>query len=672
MKNKTLPLGQTTLGAHYDGKGTHFALYSLNATQVSLCLFDETGQKEIDRFDLPLAKEGLWAGYLEGAHPGTIYAYRVSGPYDPENGHRFNDKKVLLDPYAREIVGSFNGSFAFRDDNDTDTASIALKAKVTQEFYDWENDTPPVISPHDMIIYEAHIKGLTKLHPDIPPNIRGTYAGISHHVMLDYLQNLGITSISFLPVQTHIEEPRLIDMGLTNYWGYSPIGYFCPDSRYWSKRKGTTPVSEFKDMVKALHKRGIEVLLDVVYNHTAEGGMDGVMVSFRGIDNATYYRLDPQKKSFFVDYSGCGNTLNTNNPVVLDLVLDSLRFWVQEMHVDGFRFDLAPTLGREAVHFNKEAPFFKILKEDPILSKVKKIAEPWDLGPNGYQLGQFPSEWLEWNDYFRDRIRSFWLQRNTTRGEFTHAAAGSSRIFQHKGLPFTSVNFITAHDGFTLTDLVSYNHKHNEANGENNQDGHTNNYSYNCGEEGPTENPEIQHLRRQFKRSLMAMLFLSQGTPMLLAGDEIGHSQNGNNNAYCQDNKTTWLNWRNADVAFVDFVRKLIRIRKTFPSIGHIHWYENKPTDDFTISWLTNYGTSLSGGLWDEKEGTMGVLIKTPNKAQDSLILLNATDHEVIFRLPEGNWQVKIDSQEALARGDRLASQIFLAPHTILLAIPLL
>ncbi len=663
------------LGANWDGKGINFALASPNATNVVLCIFDAEGKQEIKRYFMNSVSGGIWHGYLPNTLPGLIYGYRVAGPYQPEKGHRFNPNKVLLDPYAKKIIGKFNGGKAFYDDNPENTTPIALKGQVIHEQYDWGNVTRPNIPLSEMIIYETHIKGFTKQHPLVPKEIQGTYAGMAHPVILDYLENLGITSISFLPVQTHADEPRLLEMGLNNYWGYSSIGFFSPDERYWSGRNGTTPVSEFRDMVKALHGRGIEVILDVVYNHTAEGGKQGSMISFRGIDNATYYHLSPGNQAEYIDWSGCGNSLNLGHPIVLQMVIDSLRYWVQEMQVDGFRFDLASILGRTKDAFSSTAHFFTTIAKDPVLSRVKKIAEPWDIGPNGYQLGNFPNGWLEWNDVYRDTMRAFWLHQTPAPGEFARRFAGSSDIFQHDlRMPFASVNFITAHDGFTLHDLVSYNNKHNEANNENNRDGHNKNLSKNCGVEGPTNNPQINSLRQQYKKALVATLLFSQGTPMLLAGDELGQTQHGNNNAYCQDNETTWLNWEKADKAFQKYVQELIHLRKKYPALRYANWFEEKfnaiDTSEFSIQWLSSSGKEISGKGWDSKQNyCIGILIRTNGTSQDCLILINASTQHAIFRLPSGQWELEMDNIGEKEKGEHLEFQAFLEPHTILLAV---
>ncbi|MCL1886952.1 MAG: glycogen debranching protein GlgX [Betaproteobacteria bacterium] len=670
------PGSHLPLGAHWDGKGINFALAAPHAQSVTLCIFDATGEKEIKRYLMPSIEEGIWHGYLPDAEPGLIYGYRVAGPYQPDVGHRFNSNKLLLDPYARRVIGYYGGEDDFRDDNPEDTAAIALKGQVIHEEYDWEGVKAPVIPTSNMIIYEAHVKGFTKRHPEVPKELQGTYAGMAHPVVLDYLESLGITSINLLPVHARGDESFLQKMGLSNYWGYSTIGFFAPENRYWSGRAGTTPVSEFRDMVKALHSRGIEVILDVVYNHTVEGGKGGAMLSFRGIDNVMYYHLPLNNRAEYVDWSGCGNCLNLGHPRVLQMVMDSLRYWVEEMHVSGFRFDLAPILARDKEAYSTTSNFFTAIMQDPVLSRVKKIAEPWDMGPSGYQLGYFPSGWMEWNDVYRDTMRSFWLHQWPTLGEFARRFAGSSDIFKHGGrMPAASINFITAHDGFTLQDLVSYNHKHNKANKEDNRDGHNKNHSWNCGVEGPATGANVNALRIRYKRAMMATLLFSQGTPMLLAGDELGQTQQGNNNAYCQDNETTWLNWLDADRDFTDFIRELIRLRKLYPALGYTRWFEEDAVAlanaDFTIRWLSSSGSEITGDAWNSKNNyCIGVLIRTNGISRDCLILMNASAQEVVFRLPAGRWQLEMDSDGGMEKGTHLEFQAFLQPHSILLVVP--
>lgn len=658
-------------GAHWDGHGINFVLVAPAASAVMLCLFDETGTKERMRLPLFATENGIWSAYLPGAAPGLVYAYRVSGTHVPEEGLRFNDRKVLLDPYARLVVGRYEGQDSFSGTSDADTATIALKGRVVCEPYDWENDRSPDIPVGEMLVYELHVRGFTKRHPGVSEDIRGTYAALAEPVVLDYLEKLGITSVELLPVFAMADEARLIREGKVNYWGYNPIGFFAPENRYWSGRKGTTPISEFKDMVKALHGRGIEVILDVVYNHTAEGNENGPTLCFRGIDNAMYYHLRPDNLAWYENWSGCGNSLNMGNPHVLQMVMDSLRYWVTEMHVDGFRFDLAPILARENREYNAHARLFRLIEEDAVLSKVKLIAEPWDLGPEGYHLGGFPAGWLEWNDRFRDTMRSFWLHRQASLGEFAQRFAGSEDLFRLTGrLPTASVNYVTSHDGFTMRDLVSYNHKHNEANGEHNRDGTDHNLSWNCGEEGPTLSREIGLRRNRLQRALLMTLLLSQGTPMLVAGDEFGQTQNGNNNPYCQDNELTWLDWENADTGLQEFVSQLVDLRKTYAALWQNNWFSSVDQDGAKVRWLLPNGSDTTGNLWDNVQlSSMGILIHTNGVSRSCLILLNASPQSLVFRLPPGCWKALSDSSFTFREGTHLEFQVLLQGHTIMLAV---
>jgi glycogen debranching enzyme GlgX len=666
---KAYPLGST-----WDGQGINFALVAPNAQSVTLCIFNETGTEEIAQLSMPACENGVWHGYLADASPGLIYGYRVFGPYAPELGHRFNFRKVLLDPYARDIVGDYLGQDEFKGDHLSDTAAIALKARVTDASYDWEGDVRPCVPLAETILYEMHVKGFTKLHPKVLPSLQGTYAGMVQPEILDYLQQLGITSVSLLPVHFRADEARLQKSGLSNYWGYSSIGFFAPETRYWSQRSGSTPISEFRDMVKALHRRGIEVILDVVYNHTGETDEDGPTLSFRGIDNALYYRLKPDNLAAYENWTGCGNCLNVNEPRVLQLVMDSLRYWVQEMHVDGFRFDLAPILARGQMGYSSSSSFLSAVGQDPVLSQVKLIAEPWDMGPDGYQVGNFPAGWLEWNDRFRDTMRSFWLRQSSTVGDFARRFAASSDLFrQHGRLPHASVNFITAHDGFTLRDLVSYNHKHNYANGEKNRDGHQHNYSWNGGIEGPTEDSQIKQLRMCLKRALLATAILSQGTPMLLAGDEIGHTQGGNNNAYCQDNETSWLNWKNADLDLLHYVQKLIALRRTWPALRYDSWYniEMRDSDRYVIQWINAEAKRMDEISWHDKNNhCLGIQLQDIAHNETLLILINANALPQHFLLPAQKWQILIDSVQQ--QGGQIEMEIegfvMLAAHSVLIS----
>jgi glycogen operon protein len=650
------------LGAHWDGHGVNFALVAPHAQAVELCLFDAAGKQEQARLALPACTDGVWHGYVEGAEPGLVYGYRVSGPYAPRQGQRFNPNKVLLDPYARAIVGDYLGQAGFagqagdapEQPDPFDTAAIALKAQVVHEDYDWGADKPPRVAPLDTIIYEVHVKGFTQLHPEVPQALRGSYAGLGQPAVLDALQKLGVTTLSLLPVHARADEMRLQHMGLSNYWGYSSIGFFAPEKRYCSNQAGSTPISEFRDMVKALHARGIEVVLDVVYNHSAETDQHGPTLSLRGIDNALYYHLQAENPAFYENWTGCGNCLNLAEPRVLQLVMDSLRYWVEAMHVDGFRFDLAPILARDADGFSGAAAFLAALRQDPVLARVKLIAEPWDIGPGGYRLGQFPPGWFEWNDKYRDTVRAFWLRQGeptAALGEFARRFAGSSDVFQHDGRqPTASVNFITAHDGFTLRDLVSYNDKHNEANGEQNRDGHAHNLSWNCGVEGTTDDREVLQLRARLQRALLATLFFSQGTPMLMAGDDIGHSQRGNNNAYCQDNAVCWLDWPRADDALAGFVGALSGLRQRYRALRRPGWYSGAVGADghADIAWRKPDGAVMDDAAWNGGSHCIGIRMSAPADGQPGdetcLLLVNAEAQPVDFTLPPGTWRALTNS----------------------------
>ncbi|MES2933638.1 MAG: glycogen debranching protein GlgX [Pseudomonadota bacterium] len=677
------------LGAHADQGGVNFALVAPHAEAATLCLFDAGGAHELKRLAMPQCEDGVWHGYLAGAAPGLVYGYRVSGPYAPQLGHRFNPHKVLLDPYAREIVGVYLGQPEFiggaidpvdashRIDS-FDNAALALKARVTDNGigkpYDWANDQPPQIPLAQTILYEMHVKGISALHPDVPEELRGTYAGLAHPAVLAYIKSLGVTSVSLLPVHARADEARLRPYGLSNYWGYSSIGFFAPEPRYWSGRAGSTPASEFRDMVKALHRTGLEVILDVVYNHTGEMDEFGPTISFRGIDNALYYHLEPGNPALYPNWSGCGNCLNLGQPRVLQLVMDSLRFWVEEMHVDGFRFDLAPVLARGADGFSTSAAFFAAVRQDPVLARIKLIAEPWDIGSGGYQVGQFPLGWLEWNDQFRDTMRAFWLHQWPTLGEFARRFSGSSDLFHHDGrLPTASVNFITAHDGFTLRDLVSYNHKHNAANGEQNRDGQHHNHSWNCGVEGVSKSSEVLQLRARLQRALLATLFFAQGTPMLLAGDEISHTQHGNNNAYCQDNRLTWLDWARADDGLCAYVQRLIVLRQQYAVLRHANWYEGASDANDTagypdIAWLSPAGGSMPVVDWENKDNyCIGIRLQGSKEA--ALLLINAQAQEADFVLPAGRWRVILDSANPDAAAHEIRAQTVVPARALWLAM---
>ncbi|MGB6563705.1 MAG: glycogen debranching protein GlgX, partial [Candidatus Binataceae bacterium] len=556
------------LGASWDGEGVNFALFSERADRVELCLFDLRTRRETERIAMRWQTNQVWHCYLPEARPGLLYGYRVHGPYDPKQGLRFNPHKLLLDPYAKHIDGDIRWSDALfgyrvggaREDltmDRRDDAPGMPKCRVVDTAFTWGEDRPPRAPWHDTIIYELHVKGFTQLHPDIPPHLRGTYAGLATDPVIEHLKRLGITAVELMPVHAFVDERSVVEKKLKNYWGYNSIGFFAPDMRY----SATGSINEFKSMVKRLHSAGIEVILDVVYNHSAEGNHLGPTLSFRGIDNTSYYRLIPGEPRLYMDFTGCGNTLNMMHPRVLQLLMDSLRYWVVEMHVDGFRFDLAAALARELYEVNRLSAFFDVVHQDPVLSQVKLIAEPWDIGEGGYQVGNFPVLWTEWNGKYRDAVRSYWKGEGGLIGELAYRLTGSSDLYELSGRrPYASINFITCHDGFTLEDLVSYNGKHNEANLEDNRDGSDDNRSWNCGAEGPTSDPAVLALRARQKRNLLATLLLSQGVPMLLAGDETGRTQRGNNNAYCQDNEISWMSWNSEteDRELLSFVSELI------------------------------------------------------------------------------------------------------------------
>ncbi|MES2944165.1 MAG: glycogen debranching protein GlgX [Pseudomonadota bacterium] len=647
------------LGATWDGHGVNFAVFSAHAQAMVLCLFDDAGKLETSRLMLPAHTNDVWHGYLPEASPGLIYGLRAHGPWRPDRGHRFNPHKLLLDPYAREVVGNFE----WRDEHfgadrlhplhmDThDNGAIALKARVVHDSFDWQGDRPPCVPLAATVLYEMHVKGFSRLNPEVPEALRGTYAGLAHPASVAHLQRLGVTSVSLLPVHQALDEERLAGMGLGNYWGYNTLAFFAPAPRLASSPPGRASRDEFRNMVKVLHQSGMEVLLDVVFNHTAESGGDGPSLSFRGLDNASYYRHPPESPLAFENHSGCGNTLDIRQPRVLQLVMDSLRYWVGEMHVDGFRFDLAPVLGRGDHGFEPGGAFFTAVAQDPVLSQVKMIAEPWDIGPGGYQVGNFPRGWLEWNDHFRDVMRGFWLQDDhnaRSRGDFALRLCASSDLYQaRRRAPAVSVNYVVSHDGFTLRDLVSYKERHNEANGENNRDGHGHNLSRNCGVEGPSDDPQINTLRGRLQRALLATTLLAQGTPMLCSGDELGHTQQGNNNPYCQDNTLTWLDWAEADDDLIDFTAWVLSLRRQLLPFGN-HWYSGltDPLGLHDLSWLHSNGQTLQGQAWtDNTERVLGCLIGQPGRARAPLLLLvnpGAEDHH--FMLPAGVWQVVLDS----------------------------
>jgi len=647
------------LGSFWDGKGVNFALYSHNASGVELCLFDDpkgVGEKQKIRFTE--RTHDVWHAYVPDLRPGQLYGYRVEGPYDPSNGHRFNPAKVMLDPYARAFcnIGQWDDTlFGYtlgQDDlvrDDRDDAAAAPKSVVIDHRFEWGNDRPPKVAYFNTVIYETHVKGFTRCFTGIPEEIRGTYAALAHPAVIGYLKKLGVTSVELMPVHQSMSERHLVDKGLTNYWGYNTIGFFAPALRFYSGRELGGQVREFKNMVKMLHKAGIEVILDVVYNHTAEGNQMGPTLAYRGIDNSEYYRLADDKR-FYFDYTGTGNTLNTRLPNVLMLIMDSLRYWATEMHVDGFRFDLASALARELHDVNRLSAFFSLIYQDPVIKQVKLIAEPWDVGEGGYQVGQFPAGWAEWNGKYRDCMRDYWRGADSMLGEFAERFTGSSDLYKNDNRnPTASINFITAHDGFTLNDLVSYNDRHNEANKEDNNDGHQDNRSWNCGAEGPTDDAGINTLRQRQRRNFLATLFLSQGVPMLVAGDEIGHTQQGNNNAYCQDNNISWLDWEKADQDLIRFTSQLIKLRRDHHAFSRKMWFKGRQvraaglTD---IAWFKPDGSEMTEGDW--KEGfakSLGIFLNGDGlHAVDELgepivddsfyMIFNAHSGPVEFKLP--------------------------------------
>lgn len=637
------------LGATFDGEGVNFALFSEHATKVELCLFDSPDAScEALRFTLPERTNQVWHGYLPGAKPGQIYGYRVHGPYEPPQGHRFDPGKILLDPYAKAIARDLRWNDAVTTFQ-RDSAPFAPLARVVDPGFPWEVDRPPRTPWEETLIYELHVKGYTKLHPKVPAELQGTYAGLASPAVIEHLQSLGVTAVELLPIHYHIDEWFLAEKGRTNYWGYNTLGFFAPSPRYAAGGMEGA-VEEFKTMVRRFHAARIEVILDVVYNHTAEGNERGPMLSLRGIDNAAYYRL-AEDRSRYVDFTGCGNSLNVAHPRTLQLIMDSLRYWAIEMHVDGFRFDLASALARELWEVDKLGAFFDIIHQDPVLSEVKLIAEPWDLGPNGYQVGNFPVLWSEWNGKYRDCVRRFWKGDGGTIGEFASRLTGSSDLYARNGrCPSASVNFITAHDGFTLRDLVSYNSKHNEANGEENRDGSNNNDSWNCGVEGPTKDAAIRALRAQQQRNFLATLFLSQGVPMLLAGDEFGQTQHGNNNAYCQDSPIAWLNWDLSDeqLALLEFARELVHLRKTQAVFRRRHFFQGRSIHGDEIKdiyWFRPDGIEMSDADWNVGYarclgmGLLGDQIKETDRRGERIvgdsfaILLNACHEATSFQL---------------------------------------
>jgi glycogen operon protein len=666
------PGSPSPLGATWDGRGVNFALFSEHAEKVELCLFDASGKRETQRIVLPEYTNLVWHGYVEGLNPGQQYGYRVYGPYEPRAGHRFNPNKLLIDPYATVIEGSLqlqDVHFGYRRDHPKgdlsfdrrDSARATPKCRVTEMAFTWGTERVPNVPWSHTVIYELHVRGYTKLHPDVPEPQRGTFAGLATPAVIDHLVKLGVTAVEFLPIQPIADEQHLVAKNLSNYWGYNPINFFAPDWRFLSRGQ----MREFKTMVASLHAAGIEVILDVVYNHTGEGNEFGPTVSFRGIDNASYYWLMADRRRY-VDFTGCGNSLNLTHPRVLQMVMDSLRHWVQEMHVDGFRFDLATTLARESYGFDPHAGFLDAVMQDPVLSRVKMIAEPWDIGIGGYQLGRFPPGWAEWNDRFRDAVRRFWRGDAGVIGELAGRLTGSSDTFHKQGRrPWASVNFVTAHDGFTLNDLVSYNQKHNLANGENNRDGTDNNLSWNCGVEGPSDDPAIKALREKQKRNFLATLLLSIGTPMIVAGDEFGRTQRGNNNPYCQDNEVSWVDWqgrRAEDLALTEFLRRLLQLRRAHTVFRRNHFLTGQavgPRGIKDVTWLEPGGREMTTHDWTAPNArALGAQLYTPNdeSGEDDLFLLliNGADADLRFTLPRavltGRWRLVLDTAQPEAR----------------------
>jgi isoamylase len=647
------------LGASFDGVGTNFSIFSEVAERVELCLFDDEGGE--GRVDLPETTALCWHGYLPNVRPGQRYGFRVHGPWAPEHGHWCNPAKLLMDPYAKAVDGAWDWNEAmfpyhFGQEfsrNDLDSATHVPKSVVVSPYFDWALDHRPGTPWHKTIVYETHVKGFTMRCPGVPDELRGTYAGMAHPAAVRYLQELGITAVELLPVHQFVQDSTLADRGLRNYWGYNSIGYLAPHNEYASSRQPGDQVQEFKHLVKTLHRAGIEVFLDVVYNHTAEGNHLGPVLSFKGIDNAAYYRLTEDRR-YYMDYTGTGNSMNMRHPHVLQIIMDSLRYWVSEMHVDGFRFDLAATLARELHDVDRLSSFFDLIQQDPIVRQVKLIAEPWDIGEGGYQVGNFPPLWSEWNGKYRDTVRDFWRGADQTLAEFGYRFTGSSDLYEATARrPNASVNFVTAHDGFTLRDLVSYNEKHNEANGEENRDGESHNRSWNCGAEGPTDDPAIIALRARQTRNLIATLMLSQGVPMLLGGDEIGRTQGGNNNAYCQDNEISWYDWEHADQNLLRFTQQLLRLRRRHPVFCRRRWFQGRPihgTEVSDIGWFTPAGQEMSEEDWRAGFAkSLGVFlngraIPTPDERGERIydesfyVIFNAHHDALPFTLPDERW----------------------------------
>lgn len=666
------------LGSTYDGAGTNFAIFSYVADKIELCLIDADGNEE--RVELTEVDHHIWHAYLPGVLPGQRYGYRVHGPYDPHNGKRCDPSKLLVDPYARAFDGEFDGhaslfSYDINNPEDPngrnteDSLGHTMLSVVVNPFFDWGSDRPPHVPYNETVIYEAHVKGMTMTHPDVPESLRGTYAGLAHPSIINYLKDLGVTAIELLPVHQFLQDDRLRDLGLRNYWGYNTFGFFAPQADYAAATEPDGAVAEFKGMVRAFHEAGIEVILDVVYNHTAEGNHMGPTIAFRGIDNEAYYRLVDDDKVHYMDYTGTGNSLNVRDPHPLQMIMDSLRYWVTEMHVDGFRFDLASTLAREFHDVDRLATFFDLVQQDPVVSQVKLIAEPWDIGEGGYQVGNFPPLWSEWNGKYRDTVRDFWRGEPATLGEFASRLTGSSDLYSNNGRrPTASINFITAHDGFTLNDLVSYNEKHNEENQEGSRDGESHNRSWNCGVEGPTDDPEVLRLRARQRRNFLTTLLLSQGTPMIAHGDEVARTQNGNNNVYCQDNELSWMDWNDAaeHTDLLEFTKRLIRIRRNHPVFRRRRFLAGGPLGadekDRDIAWLVPSGTVMTQDDWDFAFGKAlmvylngHAIVEPDSRGQriedDSFLLMfNAHHEDIEFTLPTATfghaWKLIVDTDE--------------------------
>lgn len=690
------------LGATYDGSGTNFALFSEVADRVELCLFDAdaSGGWSETRVELTEVDAFVWHCYLPSVQPGQRYGYRVHGPWDPANGLRCNPSKLLLDPYAKATAGEidwdqalFSYDFGGPEDdesrNDDDSAPHMTYGVVINPFFDWEGDRRLDYPYNETVIYEAHVKGLTQLHPDVPEELRGTYAGVAHPVVIEHLTKLGVTAIELMPVHQFVQDNTLLEKGLRNYWGYNTLGFFAPHADYSATARDTDAplgqqVQEFKAMVKALHEAGIEVILDVVYNHTAEGNHLGPTLSFKGIDNAAYYRLVEGDERYYMDYTGTGNSLNVRHPHSLQLLMDSLRYWVTEMHVDGFRFDLAATLAREFYEVDRLATFFELVQQDPVVSQVKLIAEPWDIGPGGYQVGGFPPQWTEWNGKYRDSVRDFW-RGEPSLGEFASRLAGSSDLYEHSGRrPFASINFVTAHDGFTMRDLVSYDEKHNDANGEDNNDGESHNRSWNHGVEGPTDDPEILAARARAQRNFIATLLLSQGVPMLLHGDELGRTQQGNNNTYAQDNELSWVHWDEADQPLVEFTAAVSRLRRDHPTFRRRRFFTGEGDRLNDIVWLHLDGRPMADDDWDDGAKAIGMYLNGHGIAgrddrgqpivDDHFLLYFNADGEAVVSLPSSEyaeaWDVVIDTGgSADADGTFDAGEKFTLPERSLVVM---